>query len=158
MTGRVAALNRFISRSSEKCKPFYDLLRKNKDFSWTSKHEEAFSDLKTYLVSAPLLSKPEKGEILYLYLSVADTTVSAVLAKESGEGQFPVYYISKSLVDAEIRYPMLEKLVLALITACIKLRPYFESHPLTVRSNYPIKSVLRKPELSGRMSKWAVQL
>ena len=64
LTGRVAALNRFISRSSEKCKPFYDLLRKNKDFNWTSKHEEAFSDLKTYLVSAPLLSKPEKGEML----------------------------------------------------------------------------------------------
>ena len=58
LTGRVAALNRFISRSSDRCKLFYDVLRKNKGFHWTDKHEEAFMELKQYLTTTPLLSKP----------------------------------------------------------------------------------------------------
>ena len=151
LTGRVAALNRFISKSTEKCKPFYDLLRKNKGFEWGPEREQAFLDLKEYLTRSPLLAKAEPGDHLYLYLSVANTSLSAVLAKETSGQQQPVYYVSKSLVDAEIRYPLLEKLILALVMSITKLRPYFESHSITVRTNFPIKSVLRKPELSGRM-------
>jgi len=149
----VAALNRFISRSSERCKPFYDLLRKNKTFSWSEEHEAAFQDLKKYLSSAPLLAKPDPGETLSLYLSVTEHTISAVLAKDLDGQQHPVYYVSKSLLDAEVRYPLLEKFVLALVMSATKLRPYFECHPICVRTNLPIKQVLRKPELSGRMSK-----
>ncbi|KAK1406298.1 hypothetical protein QVD17_41591 [Tagetes erecta] len=58
LTGRVAALNRFISKSSEKCKEFYDILRKNRKFEWIEKHEVALKDLKDYLSSAPTLMKP----------------------------------------------------------------------------------------------------
>ncbi|XP_074358249.1 uncharacterized protein LOC141697652 [Apium graveolens] len=103
LTGRVAVLNRFISRSSDICKLFYDVLRKNKGFTWSEKHEAALHDLKTYLTTPPLLSKPLSGEYLYVYLSVTDHAVSGVLVKE-GEGvQTPIYYVSKSLVEAETR-------------------------------------------------------
>ena len=64
LTGRVAALNRYISKSSERCKEFYDILKKNKTFEWGQKHEEALQALKEYLASAPLLMKPEDGEKL----------------------------------------------------------------------------------------------
>ena len=66
---RVAALNRFISKSSERCKEFYDILKKNKTFEWGQRHEEALQALKEYLASAPLLMKPEDGEQLSLYLA-----------------------------------------------------------------------------------------
>ncbi|XP_074296944.1 uncharacterized protein LOC141627610 [Silene latifolia] len=56
------------------------------------------------------------------------------------------------------RYTSLEKLVLALVTASYKLRPYFESHTISVITNYPLKTIMRKPELSGRMAKWSVHL
>ncbi|XP_074316396.1 uncharacterized protein LOC141652703 [Silene latifolia] len=72
--------------------------------------------------------------------------------------QHPVYYISKSLLPAETRYTSFEKLVLALVTASYKLRPYFESHTIHVVTNYPLKTIMRKPELSGRMTKWSVHL
>ena len=58
LTGRIAALNRFISKSSEKYKEFYDIMRKNKKFKWTEKHENALKALKDYLSSAPALMKP----------------------------------------------------------------------------------------------------
>ena len=100
LTGRVAALNRFISRSSERCKPFYDLLRKNTDFVWTKDHESTFHDLKSYLSSPPLLAKTIKDEPLSLYLSVTEFTVSAVLANDIAGLQTPVCYVSKILLPA----------------------------------------------------------
>ncbi|XP_074265048.1 uncharacterized protein LOC141587464 [Silene latifolia] len=72
--------------------------------------------------------------------------------------QHPVYYISKSLLLAETRYTSFEKLALALVTASYKLRPYFESHTIRVITNYPLKTIMRKPELSGRMTKWSLHL
>ncbi|XP_074283274.1 uncharacterized protein LOC141607827 [Silene latifolia] len=98
LTGRVAALNRFISRSSKRCKTFYSLLRKNKQFHWTPEHEAAFQDLKFYLSSPPLLVKPEKGEPLSVYLSVTNIAVSAVLVKEQ-EGRMAKWSVQLSTYD-----------------------------------------------------------
>ncbi|XP_074314791.1 uncharacterized protein LOC141650800 [Silene latifolia] len=64
---KVAALNRFISRASDRCKLFYDILRKSQKFEWTEEHEKAFAELKSYLSTPPLLAKPEQGEPLFLY-------------------------------------------------------------------------------------------
>ncbi|XP_074271407.1 uncharacterized protein LOC141595343 [Silene latifolia] len=86
LAGKVAALNRFISRASDRCKLFYDILRK------------------------------------------------------------------------KTRYTSFEKIALALVTASYKLRPYFESHTIHVITNYPLKTIMRKLELSGRMTKWSVHL
>ncbi|KAK0589707.1 hypothetical protein LWI29_017611 [Acer saccharum] len=158
LTGRVAALNRFISKSSEKCLPFFNILRKNKAFEWNDDCEKALQDLKTYLRSPPLLSKPKDNEILFIYLAVSNTAVSAVLVREEESVQHPVYYVSKTLLDAETRYSRLEKLALALVMAARKLRPYFQCHSIKVLTAYPLKNILHKPELSGRLTKWAVEL
>ena len=149
----MVSLSRFILRSSKKCHLFFSTLRKSKDFEWTPACEQALHDLKRYLTSPPLLSKPKDGEQLYIYLAVSEGAVSAVLVWEEDGKQFPVYYVSKSLLDAETRYTQLEKLALALVTAAHKLRPYFQCHPITVYTTYPLKSILHKPELSGILTK-----
>ena len=125
LIGRVAALSRFISRSSEKCHLFFSTLRKSKDFQWTPACEQALQDLKRYLTSPPLLSKPKDGEQLFIYLTVSEGAFSTMLIREEGSKQFSVYYVSKSMLDAETRYTQLEKLALVLVTAACKLRPYF---------------------------------
>ncbi|KAI3758461.1 hypothetical protein L6452_06024 [Arctium lappa] len=107
LTGRIAALNRFISRSSDRCHLFYNVLRKNKGFEWNEKHEEALQQLKKYMMSPPFLSKPEKGEVLQLYLAVSINSVSAVLIRETDGRHLPIYYVSKTLLDAETRKPEL---------------------------------------------------
>ncbi|XP_017227902.2 uncharacterized protein LOC108203469 [Daucus carota subsp. sativus] len=83
---------------------------------------------------------------------------SAVLVREEGNLQLPVYYVSKRLLDAETRYTNMERLVFALLLAARKLRPYFQAHRIDVRTSYPLRQVLYKPEASGRMLKWAVEL
>ncbi|KAK2997940.1 hypothetical protein RJ639_025715 [Escallonia herrerae] len=115
-------------------------------------------DGKEYLASPPLLSKPVMGEDLFLYLAVAESAVSAVLVREQDGQQLPVYYVSKVLQGAEQRYPNAEKLAFALLNAARKLRPYFQSHTITVLTDKPLRRILHKPDLSGRLIPWSVEL
>ena len=156
LTGRIAALSRFISRASDKCQPFFQVLKKA--FQWDAKCEEAFLALKTYLSSPPILVSPTEGELLTLYLAVSDFSTSAVLVRDKERVHHPVYYCSRALRGAEERYPRTEKLILDLVTAARKLRPYFKDHTIEVPTEYPMKQVLHKPETSGRLMKWAIEL
>uniref|UniRef100_A0A2N9FX15 Uncharacterized protein n=1 Tax=Fagus sylvatica TaxID=28930 RepID=A0A2N9FX15_FAGSY len=130
LTGRVAALNRFVSRATDKCLPFFKTLRKA--FVWTDECQKSFEELKRYLTSPPLLSPSQQGEALSLYLAVSPTAVSSALIREDGGTQLPVYYTSKAFQGAEERYPAMEKLALAL--------------------------AMNKPDAAGRLIQWAVEL
>ena len=115
LNGKVVALNRFVSKATEKCLPFFHLLKKS--FEWTDECQKAFEDLKKYLSSPPLLSPSRPGEELYLYIAVSQAVVSTVLVREEGGSQRPVYFISRAFWGAEERYPRIEKLAFALMTA-----------------------------------------
>ena len=156
LTWRIAALSRFVSRASDKCQPFFQVLRKA--FQWDEKCEEAFVALKTYLSSPPILVSPAEGELLTLYLAVSDFSTSAMLVRDKERVQHPVYYCSRVLRGAKERYPKMEKLILALVIAARKLRPYFQAHTIEVPTEYPMKQVLHKPEVFGRLMKWAIEL
>ena len=158
MTGHVATLNIFISCAINKCQPFFKTPRKDKYFSWSAKYEQSFKELKEYLRRPPLLSKPRDSESLILYLVVSKEAVSSALLREEDGAQWPIYYTSKSLFDAETRYLEMEKLALALIVAARKLRPYFLAHNIFVPTKFPLKQVFQKPEALGRLSKWAIEL
>ena len=110
------------------------------------------------MTSTPLLSKPLNGETLFIYLTVFEHAMSVVLVRVDEGKQLPVYYVGKALLDAESQYNQLEKLALALITAARKLRPYFQNHLIMVLTSFPLKNILQKPELSGRLTKWVVEL
>ncbi|XP_024038334.1 uncharacterized protein LOC112097367 [Citrus clementina] len=155
---RLAALSRFISKATDKCQPFFQVIRRGKKTEWTPECEEAFRNLKQYLQQAPLLSTPRDGDKLYLYLAISDRAASSVLVREEEGVQYPIYYTSKALLDAETRYPPLEKWALALVVAARKLRPYFQAFPVSVITNQPLRQTLHKPDASGRLVKWAVEL
>ena len=85
----------------------------------------AFQQLKEYLSRPPIMSSPEVDEVLFAYLAVALHAVSFVLIREDNGVQRPVYYASKSLHEAEVRYLSLEKAILAVVHATRKLPHYF---------------------------------
>ena len=85
LTGRVAALNRFVSRSVERCLPFFQTLKQSKNFCWITECQQAFEELKSYLSSPPLLARLEPGEELFLYLAVSSVALTAVLVKEEAK-------------------------------------------------------------------------
>ncbi|KAL0305012.1 UNVERIFIED_CONTAM: hypothetical protein Scaly_3000100 [Sesamum calycinum] len=158
LTGKIALLNRFVARSVDKNISFFKILRKLKDFKWAEECEWALEELKVYLTTPPLLANLKVGERMYIYLAISENAVSSVCISEKGGKQNLMYYVSIMLQGAEKRYLKIEKLALALVTMARKLRPYFQSHPIVVLTNHLWKQVIAKPDVSGRMVKWAVEL
>ena len=79
---------------------------------------------------------------LFLYLTISEHAVSAVLLKEMDREQKSVYYVNRTFTNAEIRYLSLEKLVHALVMASRKLGHYFMGHTICVYSDHPLESLL----------------
>jgi ribonuclease HI len=162
--GCLAALSRFISRLGERGLPLYRLLRKAECFTWTPEAEEALGNLKALLTNAPILVPPAAGEALLIYVAATTQVVSAAIVVERREEghalpvQRPVYFISEVLSETKIRYPQIQKLLYAVILTRRKLRHYFESHPVTVLSSFPLGEIIQSREASGRIAKWAVEI
>ena len=158
LTGMAAALNRFISRSANRCKPFFLLINKWKNFEWTEECARAFQQLKDYLVRPPIISNPEPNEVLFAYIAIAPYAVSLVLIRVDNGIQRPVYYVSKSLHEAEVRYLPLEKVILAIVLGTRKLPHYFQAHTVVVLTQLPLKTILRSADCIGRIAKWGTIL
>ena len=87
----IAALNRFVSRSSDKCRPFFQLLRKKAGYIWGEHYEEAFQVMKKYLDTPPLILSPKIENVLTIYLAVSEHATSAALIREENRQQQLVY-------------------------------------------------------------------
>jgi hypothetical protein len=116
------------------------------------------------LAHASILTPPQSGLPLYLYVAVTTQVVSAVIIVERREEghtlpvQRPVYYINEVLSDTKARYPQIQKLLYAVVLARRKLRHYFEAHPISVVSLFPLGEIIRNPDAAGRITKWSVEL
>ena len=109
LNGKVAALNRFVLRETNKCLPFFHMLKKY--FEWMVECQQELEDLKTYLMSPPLLSPSQPGEKLFLYLVVSLVAISAALVREEERVQKTVYYT----------------------------KPYFQAHMMIVLTEKPLR-------------------
>ena len=152
------ALNWFISRSADRCRPFFLLMNKWKGFEWTKECALAFQQLKEYLSRPPIMSNPEVDEVLFAYIAVAPHAVSLVLIWVDSGIQRPVYYVSKSLHEAEVHYLPLEKAILVVVHATRKLPHYFQAHTVVVLTQLPLRSILRSADYTRRIAKWGTVL
>ncbi|XP_052723752.1 uncharacterized protein LOC128193711 [Vigna angularis] len=157
LIGRLTALSRFIPKLAERVRPILRKMKKGAGPVWDDECERAFQDVKTILVNPPVMNRPGAGADLHVFLGVSETAISAVLVQEQPQPRL-VYFISRTLLDAETRYHRVEKVALALLNASRRLRPYFQSHQVIIRTDFPISKILRKPDLAGRMVAWAVEL
>ncbi|GJX32237.1 reverse transcriptase domain-containing protein [Tanacetum coccineum] len=161
LNGKLASLNRFLAKSTEKSLPFFKTLKKcmkKSDFLWTEEAEAAFRQMKEHIAKLPMLTAPEEQEELIIYLAASKEAVSVVLMTEREARQMPIYFVSRALRGPEVNYTSMEKLVLALVHASKRLKRYFQAHPIIVVTDQPIKNILSNPEVAGRMQKWSIQL
>ncbi|XP_055961838.1 uncharacterized protein LOC126681523 [Mercurialis annua] len=152
----------FLVHERGKTKVFSELLKLKKEdvFRWETIHQEAFDEIKDYLMKPPVLMPPKKGIPLRLYISAAEGSIGCLLAQSNQDGhEQAIYYLSRSMTSTEVRYTPIMKLCLALFFACTKLRHYLLSNRVYVVSQTDLmKYMLNKPVLSGNIGKWLLSL
>jgi len=82
LTGRMATLSRFLSTSGDKGYPYFQCLKKNNRFVWTKERDEAFTKLKEYLASPPVLGKPVPGTPIRFYFAITDRMINSVILQD----------------------------------------------------------------------------
>ena len=126
LTGRLAALGRFISWFTDSLKSFFVTLKGANQAGWNEECDKALIVIKQYFAEPLVLASPEADKTLLVYLTVLDVSMSVALFKEDeNRKQMPIFFVSKSLADAKTRYNHLEQAALALRVETKKLRPYF---------------------------------
>lgn len=127
-------------------------------FVWTPECQLAFDDIKAYLARPLILFKAQPQEPLSVYLVTSPKVVGVALVQEEVDIQKLVYYVRQVFRDVETTYSNLEKLAYALIVASRKLRHYFQGRLIKVMIDQPLKRILFKLDLSGRLVTWVVEL
>jgi hypothetical protein len=162
LAGRLASLNRFISRSAERNLPLFEILKSAKVFQWGLAQQKAFKELKQYLIVLTTLTPPSPGASLLLYVAASHSAVSAALVHEKLDGQVKkqalVYFVSEVLSLSKKKYIELKKVLYAVLMASTKLRHYFQAYRIIVPSSQPLKDIMRNREATGRIGKWAAEL
>jgi hypothetical protein len=164
VTGCLAALSCFIGRLGERSLPLYRLMKKSDYFTWTPEAKEVLDSLKNMLKSPPILTAPTPEEPMLLHITATTQVVSAVLVVEREEPgrslkvQRLVYFVSEVLSDSKTRYSQMQKLMYSVLMTKRKQCHYFDAHPITVVSKYPLGEVIQNPEAKGRIAKWALEL
>jgi hypothetical protein len=156
LAGRLASLNRFISRSAKRNLPFFEILKSAEVFQWGPAQQKAFEELKQHLIDLTTLTPPSLGAPLLLYVAASHSAVSATLVQEKLDGQVkkqaPVYFISEVLSLSKKNYTELEKVLYAVLMA------YFQAYRIIVPSSQPMKDIMRNREATRRIEKWAAEL
>ena len=150
LTGRLASLNRFISRSAERNLPFFEVLKSAEVLQWGQIQQKAFEELKQYLIELTTLTPPSSGAPLLLYVAASHVAVSAALVQEKQDGQVknqvPVYFVSEVLSPSKKNYTELEKVLYVVLMASRMLRHYFQTFHIIVPSSQPLKDIMRNRE------------
>ena len=104
------------------------------------------------------MSSSEPDEVLFAYIAVVPYVISLVLIRVDFSVQRPVYYVSKSLHEAEVRYLPLEKAILAVVLGTRKLPHYFQAHTVVVLTQLLLKTILRSADYTRKVAKWGIIL
>ena len=161
LIGKINFVRRFISNLSGRIEPFMGLvkIKSDEEFRWGAEQQRAFDEIKEYLTKPPVLVPPQQDRPFYIYLSVADTSIASVVVQLYDGLERVAFYLSRRMLDAETRYPEIEKLCLCLFFTCTKLRHILLSAEIVIicKSDV-IKHMLSAPVLKGRLGKWMFAL
>uniref|UniRef100_A0A2N9I2Q6 Integrase catalytic domain-containing protein n=1 Tax=Fagus sylvatica TaxID=28930 RepID=A0A2N9I2Q6_FAGSY len=158
--GRLSYIRRFIPGLAAVTAVFAPLMKKGVPFIWSTACQQAFEKIQQIMTKLPTVCAPVPGRPLRLYLASNSEAIGGLVAQEDEEGtERPIYYVSRALKDAETRYSGAERACLALIYASQRLRHYFLAHKIQlITKSHPIRSLLHRPVLSGRLAQWLLQL
>ena len=136
------------------------LLKKDTPFFWDDFTQRVFDNIKHALTHAPVLQPPNYAKDYSFYVVASLSTIGMVLVQtDEHDQEHVIYYTSKSLLDFETRYSLLEKLALATVIVVQKFHRYILFCTTTIYADSnPMYYVLTRQVLGGKYSRWIVIL
>ena len=150
--GHASLYRRFIIDFSKIEKPLYRLLEKDAKFNFDESCQSSFENIKTRLVEAPIMAKPDWTKEFEIMCNASDYAMGVVLGQKTDKMFRAIYYASKSFNEAQENYATTEKEMLAIVFACEKFRPYIlGSHVIIYTDHAAIKYLMVKKEAKPRL-------
>ena len=158
--GRLQYISRFIAKLTNICELIFHFLRKNQPTIWNDDCQIAFENIKEYLLYPPVLVPPILRRPLLLYLLVSDMALGCMLTQLDDLGnERAIYYLSKRMLEYEMKYVMIEHLYLTLVWAIRRLKHYMTEYSVCLISRQdPLRYLFNKPALTSRLMRWLVLL
>lgn len=157
--GIVSYYRRFVEHFASIATPLYRRLKKKAQWTWGNEEETAFQQLKSVLVSAPLLAHHEAEGELELHTDASGYGLGAVLMQKVTTEFHPIAYLSRRLSPAEANYHSNELECLALVWALTKLRPYLYGRTFRVKTdNNVVRWLCQKKEIKGKFARWIIDM
>ncbi|XP_066952268.1 uncharacterized protein [Macrobrachium rosenbergii] len=159
--GMLGYYRRFVKNFADIAQPLTNLLKKNTKFLWSTECEKAFSNLKSVLVSEPILSSPNFNKPFVLAVDASDVGIGGVLFQRDDKGEMhPVSYFSKKLLPAERKYSTIEKEALALVKSVSHFSIYLSSslQVEVLTDHNPLVFINKMKGANQRILRWALLL
>jgi reverse transcriptase-like protein len=138
----------FIANFSIVARPLNDLMKKQRQWSWTDKEQASFNTLKDLCSSYPILRSPDWTKPFYMDTDASDFTLSAVINQDFNDGKHPIAFHSHTLLPAEWNYDVHDKEMAAIVYGFKCGRPYFlgTNHPIHVRTDHKNLQYFHQPQ------------
>lgn len=157
--GTASWYRRFIPNFASRLYPLTQLLKKRQQFVWTPEAQEAFEDIRSCLVKAPILTCPDFTKPFEISCDASGIGIGAVLSQVREQGEQVVAYASRTLTRAEQKYSATERECLAVIWAVERFRPYIEgTHFKIITDHYSLLWLHNLKDPQGRLARWALRL
>lgn len=150
---------KFIKGFSKIAQPINRLLKKNIKFDWSTECQEAFDEIKNYLLNPPILTMPNFNEKFIITTDASDKAIGAILSQGIVGEDLPISYASRSLNKAEQNYSTSEKELLAIVWATKNFRPYVLGREFVIITDHkPLQWVFNSKDMSSRLTRWRLKL
>ena len=157
--GLVGYYRRFIKGFAKIAKPLTILLKKNQDFKWTNKEQEAFEKFKEILSTQPILQYPDFNSEFVLTTDASNFAIGAVLSQGEIGKDLPIAYASRTLNESELNYSVIEKELLAIVWSVKHFRPYLFGRKFTIVTDHrPLTWLFNCREPNSRLVRWRIKL
>ena len=157
--GHAGFNRRFIRDFSKIARPLCRLLEKDTKFYFDESYHNAFEEIKSRLVEAPIMAKPDWNREFEIMCDASDFAMGAVLGQKDEKVFKAIYYASKTFIEAQENYSITEKEMLVIVFVSEKFRPYIlGSHVVMHTDHAVIKYLMAKKEAKPRLIRWVLLL
>jgi hypothetical protein len=155
--GLAGYYRRFIPNYAAIARPMTALTKKDVTFDFNEDCVKSFETLKERLRNAPVLILPDQTKPYTIVPDSSGYAVGGIIMQEAsdGSGLHPIAYVSRQMINAELRYPVNQQELLSIFYICKQFRHLLMNHHVTAHTDHkPLKHLHSQPYVAPRIARW----